>query len=83
MSDYYMTEDPTMLAWLENVLRTAREGKRKVRLHTEDGTLKVKVGEGMWTGAFASDWDEYRDGEVNPTGTPRLSVGSNGEPVVS
>lgn len=60
LKGYYMTEDPTMLAWLENVLRTAREGGRKVRLHTEDGTLKVKVGEGMWTAPFASDFDPSR-----------------------
>lgn len=83
MNGYYHTDDATMLSWLENVLRTAREGGRSVRLHTEDGMLKVKVGEGMWTAPFASSHDSYRDGEVNPVGFPRLSVGPNGEPVVS
>lgn len=82
MRDYYTTDDATMLSWLENVLRTARENGNRVRLHTEDGMLKVKVGEGMWTAPFASSHDPYRDGEVNPVGHPRLVVGSDGKPVV-
>lgn len=81
---YYHTDDPRTIGWLENVMRTARENGNAVRLSTgADGTLKVKVGQGMWTAPLSSTHDEYRDGEINPTGTPRLTVGPNGEPVVS
>lgn len=59
--DYYHTEDPVMLDWLIAVLSTARHHERRVRILTEGTTLKIKVGEGVWTAPFQSDPDPYRD----------------------
>lgn len=61
---YYHTDDPRMLQWLENVLRTTREQNRCIRFRTEGTTLKVKVGEGVWTAPFQSTPDPYRDSPV-------------------
>lgn len=81
--DYFHTDNARDIAWLENVLRTAREGGRSVRLAVEGTSLKVKVGQGMWTAPMEGTWDDYRDGDPNPTATPRLVVGSDGKPMVT
>jgi hypothetical protein len=54
------------MEWLENVLRTAREQGRRVRLDTSGQVLRVKVGESMWTAPIHGTPDPYRDGPDNP-----------------
>ena len=49
MKGYYHTDSARDMEWLENVLRTAREHGRSVRLFTGEGSIKVKVGQGMWS----------------------------------
>lgn len=89
MRGYFHTDSDRDMEWLENVLRTARERGNSVRLHTEDGRLKVKVGGGMWTAPLSGTFDQFRDDALpwevapNVVQTPRLSVGPDGKPVVS
>lgn len=66
MSDYFSTDHPQDMEWLENVLRTAREQERRVRLDTTGQVLRVKVGEGGWTAPIHGTPDPYRDGPDNP-----------------
>lgn len=61
MSDYFSTDNDRDMEWLENVLRTAREAGRRVRLDTSGAVLRVKVGEGMWTAPVEGTADPYRD----------------------
>lgn len=70
MLGYFHTDSARDIEWLENVLRTAREGGRSVRLHTEGGRLKVKVGEGGWTPPIAGTLDPYRDAPVDLSQRP-------------
>ena len=61
MKGYFHTDSERDMEWLENVLRTAREGGRSIRLSTENGRLKVKVGGGGWTAPIAGTLDKFRD----------------------
>jgi hypothetical protein len=62
MRNYFHTDEPRMVSWLADVMATARDEGRKVRLHTDSqGNLRVKVGEGMWTAPFKSTPDPARD----------------------
>ena len=66
-SDYFSTESDRDMEWLENVLRTAREQGRRVRLDTSGQVLRVKVGEGCWTAPIQGTPDPYRDGADKST----------------
>ena len=89
MKGYWHTDSARDMEWLENVLRTAREQGRSIRLSTEDGRLKVKSGGGGWTAPISGTFDQFRDEpllwESVPTviAFPRLTVGPDGKPVVS
>lgn len=61
-SDYFSTDNPRDMEWMENVLRTAREEGRRIRFDTSGQALRVKVGEGVWTAPIQGTPDTYRDG---------------------
>lgn len=59
---YFHTDDQATLNWLADVLDQASVNRRPVRFAVGgDGSLKVKVGSGVWTAPIASTPDAYRD----------------------
>lgn len=59
---YFHTDSPRDVQWLAHVLEHAAGAHRSVRLDVaDDGSLKVKVGEGVWTAPIAGTLDVYRD----------------------
>lgn len=59
---YFHTDDARTLAWLETVIKRAKEDELSLRFQiTADAGLKVKLGGGMWTAPFASTPDLQRD----------------------
>lgn len=59
---YFHTDDPRMIGYLADVLKTAEDTGTRIRLDVDsEGNLKVKRGEGMWSPPFASTPDPYRD----------------------
>lgn len=62
MSNYFHTDDDRMLEFLERVVKRAREDSMSLRLAVDaNNGLKIKLGGGMWTPAFDSTFDSYRD----------------------
>lgn len=59
---YYHTDDERTIAWLENVLHRAKTNRLSVRLDvSETGSLKVKLGEGIWSAPLGGTPDPNRD----------------------
>lgn len=59
---YFHTDRGFDIAVIANALLTAATEGRRVRIDVDsEGSLKVKIGEGMWSAPFASTPDPYRD----------------------
>jgi len=59
---YFHTDSARTKFWLASVLTQAYEQDRSIRFDVlPDGSLKVKVGEGMWSPPIDSTPDPYRD----------------------
>lgn len=58
---YFHTDEPSFLIWFEAVVSRAATEGRKLRLDTdEQGNLRIKLGEGVWSPPFQSTPDPYR-----------------------
>lgn len=59
---YFHTDSQRTITWLANVMQHANAEGHRVRLAVGgDGSLKVKVGEGVWSPPIAGTPDPYRD----------------------
>ena len=59
--NYFHTDDPRTLTWLQGVISTALSEGQSVRLYTNSGGLMVKRGGGGWSGVIDSTPDAFRD----------------------
>lgn len=75
MRGYFHTDSARDMEWLENVLRTAREQGRSIRLHTDDGRIMVKSGGGQWTAPISGTPDMFRDEPLLWESVPTGSLG--------
>lgn len=59
---YFHTTDQQTLEMLESYIGNALHDGRSVRFDVDgNGSLKVKLGEGMWSAPIRSTPDPYRD----------------------
>lgn len=61
MSKYFHTDDPVTISFLGWTMLLAEKHGQRVRIDVENGELKIKRGEGMWSPPLASTPDPYRD----------------------
>jgi hypothetical protein len=68
----YHTDNPQDIERLAACLEHARDYGKRVRLDVVDGSLKVKIGEGIWSAPMASTPDPNaplpKRGFTRPTG---------------
>ena len=73
MSNYFHTDSASTTAWLAGVLHRAQTEGLSIRLSVDaNNSLKVKLGEGMWSPPIESTPDMYREGV--PVGNFILTV---------
>lgn len=58
---YFHTDDPRLIGYLADILKTAEDTGTRIRIDVYGGQLRIKRGEGMWSPPFDSTPDEYRD----------------------
>lgn len=59
---YFHTDNMSTIQWLSNVTARAASEHRRLRFDVdENGDLRVKLGEGVWSAPIASTDDPHRD----------------------
>lgn len=59
---YFHTDSGSARTFIENVARLANEQDQRLRIDVDDeGNLRMKRGEGMWSAPISSTPDPYRD----------------------
>lgn len=60
---YFSTDDPNLMSTLGYLLTEGAKQGGRIRFDVdENGRLKYKAGEGMWSPPISSTPDPYRDG---------------------
>lgn len=80
MSNYFHTDNASTTAWLAGVLHRAQTEGLDIRLSVDaNNSLKVKLGEGMWSAPIESTPDPYRD-NINSVKGFKWFLNEDGEP---